>query len=63
MIRILSVQKDQISVLLGTDHSFVLLYDDGGSPRGAHFVQRSRVLCLVLKSFFFKLARPFKYHI
>ena len=30
MIRILSVQKDQISVLLGTDNSFVLLYDDEG---------------------------------
>ena len=59
MIRILSVHKDQISVLLGTDNSVVLLYDDGGSPKDAHFVQRSRVLCLI----FFKSGWPFKYHI
>ena len=57
------MQKDQISVLLGTDNSFVLLCDDGGSPKGAHFVQRSRVLCLILKSLFFKSGWPFKYHI
>ena len=47
------MQKDQISVLLGTDNSFVSLYDDGGSPKGCPFCSEEQSALFNFEIIFF----------